>query len=86
MSNFENIFGDYFNAYQQTSKFKDNVMLEISLRKHEFEQNLDEMWAIYGKGVVSQIVEYNKGVEYLKSNGYKVLRNSDGKHKIVLKR
>lgn len=82
---FGDIFGDWFNAYQQTSKYRDSAMLEISLRKREFEQNLDEMWSIYGKGVVSQIVEYNKGVEYLKSNGYKVLRNSEDKHKIVLK-
>ena len=85
MSNFENIFGNYFDAYKQTSKYKDNIKLEIALRKSEYEKNLDDMWAIYGKGVVQQLIEYNKGVEEIKSCGYKVLRNSSGKHKIVLK-
>lgn len=34
MSNFDNIFGDYFSAYQNTSKYKDESMLEITLRKN----------------------------------------------------
>ena len=50
MGNFDNIFGDYFNAYKNTSKYKDESMLEITLRKKEFEQNLDDMWAIYSRG------------------------------------
>lgn len=83
MSNFENIFGDYFNAYKNTSKYKDESMLEITLRKKEFEQNLDDMWAIYSRGNPQQIVEYQKGVDQIKSVGLKVLRNSQGKHKIV---
>ena len=34
MGNFENIFGDYFDAYKNTSKYKDESMLEITLRKN----------------------------------------------------
>ncbi len=84
MGNFEDIFGDYFNAYQNTSKYKDESMLEISLRKKEFEKNLDDMWEIFGKGNTRQIVEYQKGVDQIKKAGLKVLRNSQGKHKIVV--
>lgn len=84
MSNFNNIFGDYFSAYQNTSKYKDESMLEITLRKKEFEQNLDEMWSIYIRGVPQQIINYQKGVDQIKKTGLKVLRNSQGKHKIVV--
>lgn len=84
MSNFENIFGDYFSAYKNTSQYKDNSMLEITLRKKEFEQNLDEMWGIYRKGVTQQIVNYQNGINQIKRAGLKVLRNSQGKHKIVV--
>ena len=56
----------------------------ILLRKSEFEKNLDEMWAIYSRGCTQQIIEYNKGVEQIKSAGFKVYRNSVGKHKIVI--
>ena len=81
-NNFENIFGNYFDAYKNTSNYKDRGMLEIALRKTEFEKNLDEM--IYSKGVVQQIVNYNKGIDQIKSCGLKVYRNSEGKHKIVI--
>lgn len=83
MGNFEDIFGNYFDAYKNTSEYKDSSMLEITLRKSEFEKNLDDMWAIYSRGVVGQIVNYNKGVEQIKSAGLKVFRNSVGKHKII---
>lgn len=83
MGAFEDIFGDYFNTYENTSKYKDESMLEITLRKKEFEQNLDDMWVIYRRGNTKQIVEYQKGVDQIKKVGLKVLRNSEGKHKIV---
>ena len=83
MGTFENLFGDYFNAYKNTSKYKDESMLEITLRKKEFEQNLDDMWVIYRRGNTQQIVEYKNGVDQIKKAGLKVLRNSEGKHKIV---
>lgn len=84
MSAFEEMFGDYLNAYKNTSQYKDDSMLDIALRKPEFEKNLDEMWAIYSRGCPQQIIEYNKGVEQIKSAGFKVYRNSAGKHKIVI--
>lgn len=31
-----------------------------------------------------EMIEYNKGVEQIKSAGFKVYRNSVGKHKIVI--
>lgn len=83
MGSFEDIFGDYFKAYKSTSRYKDDCMLEITLRKREFEQNLDDMWDIYRKGNTRQIIEYQKGVDHIKKSGLKVLRNSQGKHKIV---
>ena len=84
MGAFEDMFGDYFNVYRNTSEYKDKSMLEITLRKKEFEQNLDDMWAIYRRGNTKQIVEYQKGVDQIKKTGLKVLRNSEGKHKIVV--
>ena len=84
MGTFEDIFGDYLNAYRNTSKYKDESMLEITLRKKEFEQNLDDMWAIYRRGNQQQIIDYQKGVDQIKESGLKVLRNSEGKHKIVV--
>lgn len=43
MANFEDIFGNYFNAYKNTSQYKDMSMMEIVGRKAEFERNLDDM-------------------------------------------
>lgn len=81
---FGDIFGDYFNAYKQTGRYRDGEMLEIALRKKEFEEHLDKMWRIYSTGNVSQIMEYNKQVESIKKRGYKVMRNGAGNHKLVL--
>lgn len=85
MGNFEDIFfGDAINAYRNTSKYKDQGMMEIMLRRKDFEQNLNNMWSAYCKGNPTQIVEYNKGIEQIKESGLKVLRNSVGKHKIII--
>lgn len=84
MNNFENIFGDYFDAYKSTQKYKDDSKMEIMFRRQEFEKNLDDMWANYSKGMVVQLVNYNKQLDNIKSCGLKVLRNSSGKHKIVV--
>lgn len=85
MGQAETILNNVLNAYKQSSEFKDYSRMEIAGRKVEFEKNLDNMWAIYTKGNPKQIVEYNKGLNYIKSLGFKVLRNSVGKHKIILK-
>lgn len=84
MNNFENIFGDYFDAYKTTSMYKDQSKMEIMFRRQEFEKILDDMWTNYSKGMVAQLVNYNKQLESIKSCGLKVLRNSSGKHKIVV--
>lgn len=84
MNNFENIFGDYFDAYKSTQKYEDDSKMEIMLRRKEFEKNLDDMWANYSKGMVVQLVNYNKQLDSIKSCGLKVLRSSSGKHKIVV--
>lgn len=84
MNSFEDIFGDYFDTYKTTSGYKDGVKMEIMLRRQEFEKILDDMWANYSKGMVVQLVNYNKQLDSIKSCGLKVLRNSSGKHKVIV--
>ena len=79
-----NFFEDLLNTYKQTSYYSDTVKLELAIRKKQFEDNLNEMWAAYRKGRVTVIVDYNAQVSEIKKYGYKVLRNSEGIHKIVL--
>lgn len=84
MGNFEDIFGDYFEAYKTISQYKDISKMEIMFRRQEFEKNLDDMWINYSRGMVVQLVNYNKQLDTIKSCGLKVLRNSSGKHKIIV--
>lgn len=58
--------------------------MEIIFRRQEFEKHLDDMWLNYSKRCALQIVYYNKQVDGIKQSGLKVLRNSAGKHKIVV--
>lgn len=84
-NNFGNLFGDFFAAYNDSYQNRDNTAFDIALRKQQYEERLDEMWHIIPYNP-KQIVEYNKQVDIIKSSGYKVLRNSHGKHKIVRKK
>ena len=84
MNNFDDIVGDYFDVYKTTSRYRDDSKMEIMFRRQEFEKNLDDMWANYSKGMVAQLVNYNKQLDSIKSCGLKVLRNSYGKHKIIV--
>lgn len=77
------MLNNMFNAYKSSYQFKDTQKMEVAARKTEFEEHLDEMWRIYHKNP-AQIVEYNKQVNSIKESGCKVLRNSKGKHKIVI--
>lgn len=77
------MLNDMFDAYRHSSDYKDRSMMEIMSRRAEFEKNLDDMWVIYSKGNIAQIVEYNKAVQNIKDAGLIVLRNSTGMHKIV---
>lgn len=83
MSDAQRILSDMFNAYKQTSQYKDGAMMEIMLRRKEFEERLDKMWSIFKSGLFEQAVEYKKQVRSIKAAGLVVLRNSAGKHKIV---
>ena len=85
MNNFADIFTDYMNAYKSTSGYKDGLKMEIYLRKAEYEEHLDKMYANYIHGCAHQIISYNEQIGDIKSAGLKVLRNSSGKHKIVIK-
>lgn len=75
---------DMFEAYRHTTDYRDSSMMEIMLRREEFEKNLDEMWRIYTSGNLKQVFEYRKQIETIKHAGLQVLRSkSTGKHKIV---
>lgn len=74
-----NIFEDIFGY----NNFYGGIKLEIKLRQKEFTDNLDKMWEIYLKNPI-QIIEYNKQIQMLKESGCKVLRNSKGRHKIII--
>jgi len=77
---------DMFEAYKHTSDYKDTSMMEIMMRKNEFEENLNQMWDIYRRGNLQQVVEYKKGIRQIKEAGLTVLRNKAGQHKIVFKK
>lgn len=83
-TNWNQIFGDLFKASQNSYKAKDDQRMDIAIQKSKYEENLDEMWRIYNSGTVQQIVEYQKQIDSIKNSGCRVLRNSDGKHKIVI--
>lgn len=74
---FGSAFGDMFGGGGYSDK------LDIQLQKSKYEENLDAMWKNYCKGFTQQIVTYNQQVDKIKKSGFKVLRNSEGKHKIV---
>ena len=78
-NNFMDYFNDILNNYHPRT-----FAHELVVRRTEFENHLNEMWAIYINGNPAQIVEYNKQVESIKRSGGKVLRNSAGIHKIVI--
>ena len=54
------------------------------MKKEQYEEKLDEMWAIYLKGNPRQIVEYNKQLDYIKQYGGRIYRNEEGKHRIIV--
>lgn len=86
MNNSQEKLHNIFEAYKKTSGFKDSSMMEVFSRKQEFEKNLDEMWSISRSGNLQQLPIYKKQVKYLGSIGITTLRNSAGKHKLVLKK
>lgn len=85
MNNFIDMLTDYMDAYKSTGRCMDKLKMDIYLRKAEYEEHLDKMYANYMHGCVHQIISYNEQIGDIKSAGLKVLRNSSGKHKIVIK-
>lgn len=75
----DNFFNDFFETLMQGSHYHD-----ISGKKNEYENRLNDMWKNYLSGNPSQIVTYNEQISIIKSSGYKVFRNSKGEHKIVM--
>lgn len=82
MNDAQKMLHDMFEAYKHTSEFKDSSMMEVMVRKREFEENLDEMWA-NSVWNMQQLAIYKKEVKHLKSLGITTMRNSAGKHKLV---
>lgn len=82
-NNFETLFGDFLKAYNNSYQNRDNIAFEIALQKQKYEENLNAMWSNISYNP-KQIMEYNKQVDTIKSAGFRVFRNSEGKHKIVM--
>ena len=86
MDFFNSLFGGELFSNNNTNNYSDDYNydhLEIILRKKAFEKKLNDMWEVYKKGNTKQIVEYNKQKETIKRAGFKILRNSQGIHKII---
>lgn len=84
MGSFEDIFGDYFEAYKTTLQYKDDSKMEIMFRRQEFEKNLDDMWLNYSKGMVAQLANYNKQLDSIKSSPLDEISRSDNKSIVIL--
>lgn len=84
MADAKKILNDMLNAYKKTSDYRDSAVMDIGLNKAKYEEHLDKMWAAYGSGLMLQVVEYKKQVQYIKDAGFTVKRSKiTGKHKIV---
>ena len=78
------IFADLLDTYKRTSSYRDDVVRDIGLNRHKYEEHLDRMWAAYRSGLMLQVVEYKKQIQYIKDAGFTVKRSkTTGKHKIV---
>lgn len=82
-TNNSDFLNDLFKVAGSSYRAKDDQKFDIACKKGEYEENLDEMWRIYMVNP-RQIVEYNKQLATIKECGCKVMRNSFGKHKIVI--
>lgn len=78
----DNIIRDIFEKYFLASDYEDFLTTEIIEQKRIVEQCLDYMWRVSNNNE-RYIAEYKKVLIYLKEAGFKALRDSKGKHKIV---
>lgn len=84
MADAKKVLEDMMDTYKRTSSHRDDIIRDIGLNRSKYEQALDEMWSIYSKGCLQQVVEYKKQVQYIKDAGFTVQRSkSTGKHRIV---
>ena len=84
MADAKKMLEDMLDTYKRTSDYRDDVIRDIGLNREKYEEHLDKMWAAYGAGLMLQVVEYKKQVQYIKDAGFTVKRSkSTGKHKIV---
>ena len=84
MADAKDILNDMLNTYKKTSDYRDSAVMDIGLNKAKYEEHLDKMWAAYGSGLILQVVEYKKQIQYIKDAGFTVKRSkTTGKHKIV---
>lgn len=75
---------DIFETFKHSSSYKDSARMEIMSRRQEFEQRLDDMWKIYLRGNLNQVVAYKQQIKDIKDAGLIVQRSkSTGKHRIV---
>ena len=66
-----------------SNRGQDMQKSDIICRKKTYEDTLDKMWKAYAINP-RQIIEYNKQIAIIKESGCRVLRNSAGKHKIII--
>lgn len=76
-------YEDLLKAAKSSYRAKDEERYDIAIKKGEYEEMLNRMWRNYMVNP-QQIIEYNKMLKMIKESNYKVLRNSLGKHKIVI--
>lgn len=83
-TNWNTIFGELFKASQNQYGAKDDIKMNIVCNKSKCEEKLDELWRMIGKENPQKISKYKEQVKKIKDSGCRVLRNSVGKHKIVI--
>lgn len=84
MADINDIFGNLLDTYKRTSSYRDDVIRDVGLHRTEYEEHLDKMWAAYLSGLMHQVAEYKKQIQYIKDAGFTVKRSkTTGKHKIV---
>lgn len=84
MADASKILGDMFDTYKRTSDYHNSIIMDIGLNRAKYEEHLDKMWATYRNGLMDQVIEYKKQIQYIKDAGFTVKRSkSTGKHKIV---
>ena len=84
MADAKKMLEDMLDTYKRTSSYRDDAIRDIGLNRAKYEEHLDKMWAAYGTGLMLQVVEYKKQIQYIKDAGFTVKRSkTTGKHKIV---